>query len=85
MNNQDATTAFAEEDVVNSPKHYTTGGIECIDAIQDSMSTEAFQGYLKGNCMKYMWRYQHKGKPGEDLEKARWYLNKLIAVVAYEE
>ena len=28
--------------------------------------------------MKYMWRYEYKGKPLEDLEKAQWYLNLLI-------
>jgi hypothetical protein len=28
--------------------------------------------------MKYLWRYQYKGKPLEDLQKAKWYLEKLI-------
>ena len=43
-----------EEDAVNSPDHYNTGNIECIDAIEESMSSVAFKGYLKGNCMKYL-------------------------------
>ena len=42
-----------KEDVVNNPNHYNTGSIECIEGIQASMSEEAFNGYLKGNCMKY--------------------------------
>jgi len=42
------------------------------------MSSVAFKGYLKGNCMKYLWRYDYKGKPIEDLEKAQWYLAKLL-------
>ena len=67
-----------EEDVVNSPSHYNTGNIECIEAIEDSMSPAAFKGYLKGNCMKYLWRYDYKGKPVEDLKKASWYLSRLI-------
>ena len=67
-----------EEDVVNSPSHYNTGNIECIEAIEDSMSPAAFRGYLKGNCMKYLWRYDYKGKPVEDLAKASWYLGRLI-------
>ena len=29
--------------------------------------------------MKYLWRFRHKGKPLEDLQKARWYLDRLIA------
>jgi hypothetical protein len=49
------------------------------------MSTEAFAGYLKGNCMKYLWRYDYKGKPVEDLQKAQWYLAKLLNVVVFEE
>ena len=74
-----------EEDVVNNPSHYNTGNIECIEAIEESMTPEAYKGYLKGNCMKYLWRYDYKGKPVEDLEKAQWYLNKLIEVQEAED
>ena len=69
-------------DPVNAPQHYNTGNIECIEAIQESMSVEAYKGYLKGNCLKYLWRYDYKGKPSEDLEKAGWYLNRLIKEVS---
>ena len=72
------------EDVVNKPKHYNTGNIECIEAIEESMSSVAFKGYLKGNCMKYLWRYDYKGKRGEDLRKAQWYLNKLTEKIEEE-
>lgn len=68
-----------EEDMVNHPSHYTAGGIECIDAIEASMTPEAFKGYCKGNAMKYIWRYEKKGSV-ESLQKAIWYLNKLIEV-----
>ena len=74
-----------EEDVVNKPSHYNTGSIECIEGIQASMSAEAFNGYLKGNCMKYLWRYDYKGKPVEDLQKAQWYLAELIKELLFEE
>lgn len=67
-------------DVVNSPPHYKTGGIEAIEGIEASMGPEAYAGYLKGNIMKYMWRYERKGKPIEDLKKARWYLDRLIGL-----
>ena len=72
---------WEEEDVGNKPSHYNTGNIECIDAIEESMSSVAFKGYLKGNCMKYLWRYDYKGKQVQDLEKAGWYLNILTAIV----
>jgi len=66
------------EDNVNHPKHYTQGGIECIDAIESSMTQQEFRGYLKGNIQKYIWRYELKKNPAEDLKKAQFYLNKLI-------
>ena len=64
-------------DNVHSPTHYCKGGIECIEAIEASMTPEAFRGYLKGCIMKYLWRYEQKGWI-ESLEKARVYLNWLI-------
>ena len=73
-----------EEDVVNNPDHYNTGNVECIEAIEESMTPEAFRGYLKGNCMKYLWRYSYKGKPVEDLQKAQWYLAKLLQEELFE-
>lgn len=68
-------------DVVNSPPHYKTGGIEAIEGIEASMAPEAFAGYLKGSVTKYLWRYEKKGKPLEDLKKARWFLDRLIQKV----
>ena len=68
-------------DMVNHPSHYADGSIECIEAIEASMTKEAFCGYLKGNALKYFWRYEKKINPVEDLEKARWYSNKLIEVL----
>lgn len=67
-----------KQDNVNSPSHYTHGGIECIEAIKASLSAEGFKAYLKGNVQKYIWRYEHKYNPIEDLKKAQWYLNRLI-------
>ncbi len=64
-------------DMVDHPPHYTKGGVECIEAIEASMTAEEFAGYLKGNVIKYMWRYRDKGKPKQDLEKAQWYLQRL--------
>jgi hypothetical protein len=73
-------------DPVNSPKHYadTCGGIECIEAIEASMSIEEFKGFLKGNVQKYVWRYAQKNG-SEDLKKAKWYLERLITIVTMGE
>ena len=76
---EDAPTNGSEHDPVNHPAHYASGGgVECIEAIKASMSREAFLGYLKGNVQKYLWRYEKKANPVEDLKKARWYLDRLI-------
>ena len=73
-------------DPVNSPAHYADsfGGIQCIDAIETSMSTEEFKGFLKGNVQKYVWRYSQKNG-AEDLKKAKWYLERLIKLREFEE
>jgi hypothetical protein len=70
-------------DFVNHPPHYQ-GSIECIEAIEASMSSEAFKGALKANVMKYIWRYETKGGL-ESLQKAQWYITRLIATVEAEE
>jgi len=62
---------------VNHPPHYTEGGIECIEAIEAQLTAEEYRGYLKGNCIKYLWRERHKGSV-ESLKKAQWYLKRLI-------
>ena len=65
-----------QSDMVNHPAHYQ-GAIECIDAIEASMSKEAFAGHCKACVLKYLWRYKDKGGV-ESLEKAQWYLARLI-------
>jgi len=64
-------------DPVDHPPHYTQGVVECIDAIAASMTELEYAGYLKGQVLKYLWRYRLKGKELEDLLKARFYLNRL--------
>ena len=69
-------------DNVNAPAHYLHGRKETIDVITDCMTNDEFHGYLKGNILKYVSRYKFKGEPLEDLEKAQWYLNRLIQEVS---
>ena len=69
------------EDIVNHPNHYKSegeGNIECIDAIQSALSAEEFQGFCKGNAIKYTWRANRKQDARTNLEKCRWYINKLL-------
>lgn len=64
-------------DPVDHPEHYTSGSIECIAALEASLTPEEFRGFLKGNIIKYTWREKHKGGT-ESMRKAKWYLEKLI-------
>jgi len=65
------------DEMVNSPPHYTVGDVECIDAIEAALTHEEFEGYCKGNALKYIWREKYKGQK-ESIRKAIWYLNRLI-------
>ena len=65
-------------DMVNRPAHYNNGNMECIDAIRGMLTHDEYIGYLRGNALKYNWRCRYKGKPIEDLRKARWYEERLI-------
>lgn len=69
-----------EHDNVNHPAHYTAGGIECIDAIAAALTcqTDPMHAWLTGQVLKYMWRWPLKNGL-EDLKKARFYLDRLIA------
>jgi hypothetical protein len=61
-------------DMVNHPPHYKAGGIETIDFIEAKNL-----GYNLGNVVKYVSRADLKGNKVEDLQKARWYLDRAIA------
>jgi len=67
---------------VHSPSHYMHGKKETIDVIRDCMESDEYHGYLKGNVLKYVSRYKFKGEPLEDLQKANWYLNRLLKEVS---
>lgn len=62
-------------EAVNHPSHYTYGSIETIDMIE---SCGWLPHFCAGNALKYLTRHEHKGKKIEDLEKANWYISKLI-------
>jgi len=61
-------------DAVNHPNHYNAGRFEVIDVIEDWGL-----GFNDGNAVKYIGRHRHKGRPVEDLRKARWYIDREIA------
>lgn len=67
----DETMTF---EMINNPSHYTQGKYEVIDVIEDWKLN-----FRLANVVKYVARADHKGKPVEDLRKAKWYLEREIA------
>lgn len=64
-----------EYDVVENPYHYTSSGIECIDAMIAAFGEEAVKNFCMCNAFKYVWRSKKKNGR-EDMKKAIWYINK---------
>ena len=64
----------SSNDPVNNPKHYTDhpSGIECIQITEH-------MGFCLGNAIKYIWRADLKNDAIEDLEKAKWYIERELA------
>ncbi|MGE3064151.1 MAG: DUF3310 domain-containing protein [Hyphomicrobiaceae bacterium] len=63
-------------DAVNHPVHYQSeSGLEAIDVIE---AVTGLEMHLP-TAMKYILRHQAKGRPAEDLAKAKWYIDRLLA------
>lgn len=62
-----------DNDVIEWPKHYNTGKIQPIDAIEDWKLD-----FRLANAVKYIARCEHKGNTKKDLEKALWYIQRYI-------
>ena len=68
-----------ENNAVNHPAHYTAGKIECIDALEAATAGLCgIEAVCTANAIKYLWRWKLKNG-AQDLEKAKWYIDKLIA------
>jgi len=60
-------------DPVHHPQHYTShpSGVECIEVTEH-------MNFCVGNAMKYLWRAGLKNDAIEDLEKAKWYIDREL-------
>lgn len=76
-----ATDRRATKDSVNRPSHYTSGKVECIDAIDSAIaSLSGSEAFYTAQVLKYIWRWKLKNGV-EDLNKAKWYLERLIGTL----
>ncbi len=74
-----------DADMVHHPSHYNYKSLECQDII--SIMTEGLEGeeaYCLGCAIKYLYRYPKKGKPIEDLRKAKTYIDMIIDITEEE-
>ena len=65
-------------DMVEHPRHYTQGGIECIDALKAAtVGKRGIEAVCVANVIKYLWRYEKKNGI-EDIRKAKFYIERLL-------
>lgn len=69
------------KDNVNHPNHYTQGNVECIEAVKAATSNlKGIEAICTANAIKYLWRWKDKNGI-EDLNKAKWYIDRLIGEI----
>ncbi len=69
-----------KEDLVNHPNHYTKGKFEVIDILEDlDLNPHLWM------TVRYIARAKHKGKYLQDLQKAKWYLDRHINQLLHKE
>lgn len=70
-----------KDDPVNHPSHYTSGKVECIDAMEQVFGTEVVKHYCLGACFKYLWRRKLKENEEQDIKKSLWYFDKFKELI----
>lgn len=68
-------------DPVNHPSHYTSGKVECIDAMEQVFGTDAVISFAILNAWKYLWRRKDKNNEEQDIQKAIWYFDKAKELI----
>ena len=71
-------------DEINKPLHYFRGGIDVIGFAERQFSVEERRGFYRISALKYITRFQDKGAPVKDLNKAKFFIDKLIELEAIE-
>ena len=65
-------------DHINAPTHYHQNGIDVIGFAELQFESAELKGFHRINAIKYISRFDRKGSPLADLQKARFYIDKLI-------
>ena len=72
---------MSAEQVQIAGTHYVKLKVQPWEAMESWMTKEQFEGFLRGNAIKYLSRAGSKGPCLEDYRKAHHYMTKLIEVV----
>ena len=72
-------------DDINSPAHYHKGGLDVIGFAEKQFSEEERRGFYRISALKYVTRFQDKGAPVKDLEKGKFFIDKLIELEEMED
>lgn len=65
-------------DEIKNPPHYHRNGIDVIGFSELQFDSAELKGFYRINALKYVTRYHKKGTPLQDLQKAKFYIDKLI-------
>lgn len=66
---------------VDHPEHYNQGKYECIDVMEETFGKDAVIQFSICNAFKYLYRCKHKDAMLQDLNKAKWYIEKAISLI----
>ncbi len=71
---------------VDHPPHYNNRRMEAIDIIELIIEIEKNPkvAYNMSNVLKYLLRFRDKGTEVRDLQKAQWYLNRVLMHIEQE-
>ena len=72
-------------DEINKPLHYFRGGIDVIGFAERQFSDEERRGFYRISALKYITRFQDKGAPVKDLNKGKFFIDKLIEFEEMED
>lgn len=85
MQNKMYVAKVEPKEMVNNPAHYQVDGVSCIDIMIKLYGKDAVLNFCMLNSFKYQWRCNHKNNCKEDLQKARWYMNKYLELLEDEK
>lgn len=78
---KDNVNGISANDLQIGGQHYKEMGVQPWDVMEQVLTSEEFEGFLKGNIIKYSMRAGKKDS--DDAGKARHYMMKLKEVRGY--